>query len=90
MTKSLSYKGVGRIVYNKEKFWRVLVGDFQQELKLFRNLKGHRNQCKVESVEVNIKLLKNYFAIHTSLKGIRFFTVHGMVVFYYSSEESSV
>lgn len=78
MTKSLSYKRIGRIAYNEEKLWVVLVGNFQQELKLFRNLKGHRTQCKVESTEVTIKLLKNYFAIHTNLKGIRFFTVHGM------------
>lgn len=65
----------------------VLVGDFPQELELFRSLMGHKNQFKVESVELNVKLLKNYFAIHTSLKETRFFTVHGMLVFYYSSEE---
>lgn len=60
------------------------MGGFQQELKLFRNLKGHRNQCKVESVEVNVKLPVNYFAIHTSLMGARF---QFMEFFNYSSEE---
>lgn len=65
----------------EEKLWIVLVGDFQQELKVFRNLKGHRNQCRVESVEVNVKLLKKHFAIHTSLEEIRFFAVHGMLGF---------
>lgn len=56
------------------------MGGFQQELKLFRNLKGHRNQCKVESVEVNVKLPVNYFAIHTSLMGARFFSLWNFLI----------
>lgn len=72
-----------------EKLWIVLVGDFQQELKLFGNPKGHRNQCKVESIEVNVKLLKNCFAIHTSLKGMRFFTIQRMLFFITHQRKSS-
>lgn len=33
--------------------------DFKHEPKVFRNAKGHKNQCKVESVEVKL-LEKTY------------------------------
>jgi len=30
-----------------EKLWLLLVGDFKQELEVFRNPEGHKNECKV-------------------------------------------